>query len=463
MFWAHRTPLMLYQGASTFPVTFCLDTSLSPLRSGPSSLTFDPKLGQMQRECWSPPSQGSWSSANPSKPSCVTPPIPLTIPLPNKQSALYPPNLTPIPSASHPHCLTKGRLRLWLPTHPPPPAQGHSTLREAEHEQTKDTMIHAWEEDTYTAYGAGLFMWHCFAEQDRLPATQALLSAFVAHMAAAYSRRTISNYLNGVWAWHLLHGIPWALERREMDTMLWADKLTPSTSRKKKRLLYTPSFISAIWQHLNLEDPLDTAVFTYLTTCFYALAHLGKFMVLYPRELQLQCPYNPPQPSYDQDWNNLKVTVLHLLRIKAVGSQGKDVYWISQNKNYLHINQPPWKCTPFCILCQATPEAPPHQCKIPGEGSRCSQHGRPWATAGSWHQDQVNAWIPPPGYAFWCDESQVLGKQLLPPVPVETCCHHCPLHPGVPYLAQGFYSVHHAPSVLASFYLYQCKYPSFIR
>ncbi len=101
--------------------------------------------------------------------------------------------------------------------------------------------MHTWEEDMQEAYGAGLLMWHCFCdckeipERERAPATQSLLSAFIAHMAAAYLGRTISNYLNGVWAWHILHSVPWALDKKEMDTMLHAtNKLTPSTSKRKQ-------------------------------------------------------------------------------------------------------------------------------------------------------------------------------------------------------------------------------------
>lgn len=173
----------------------------------------------------------------------------------------------------------------------------------------------------------------------------------MAHMAAAYSGKTISNYLNGVWAWHLLHGIPWALEKREMDTILQAaDKLTPSTSRKKKRLPYTPTFILVIQHHLNLEDPLNAVVFTCLTTCFYASAHLGKFTVHTLGSFTSSAHITTCNLSYDQDRNNLKVTVLHLPRTKAAGSQGEDVYWASQNgdtdltaalDNHLCLNQPP--------------------------------------------------------------------------------------------------------------------------
>jgi hypothetical protein len=283
-------------------------------------------------------------------------PIPPTIAPPNKNPAPYPLNLTPLPSNFRPHCLARDRLRLWLPVCPLPLAQGHSALSEVERERTKDTMIHAWEEDTRAAYGSGLLMWHCFcdskgvSEYDRAPATQTLLSAFVAHMAAAYSGKTISNYLNGVRAWHLLHSVPWALEKREMDTMLRAaDKLTPNSSKRKKRLPYTPAFITAVQQHLDLENPLDAAVFACLTTCFYASARLGEFTVRTIGSFSPDAHVTIQNLSYDQDRNNLKVTVLHLPRTKAAGCQGEDVYWASQDgstdptaalENHLRINQP---------------------------------------------------------------------------------------------------------------------------
>ena len=65
-------------------------------------------------------------------------------------------------------------------------------------------MIHAWEEDTHVVYGAGLLMWHCFCnekgvpEEERALVMQDLVSIFVTHLAAVYSGRTISGYLNGV-------------------------------------------------------------------------------------------------------------------------------------------------------------------------------------------------------------------------------------------------------------------------
>ena len=237
-----------------------------------------------------------------------------------------------------------------------PTCLGIPTLSETDRERVKDTMMHAWEEDTRASYGAGLLMWHCFCdgratpEAEQAPASQALLSAFVAHMAAAYSGKTISNYLNRVRAWHLLHSIPWVLEKNEMDAMLQAaDKLTPSSSKRKKHRLYTPDFISAVRQQLDLKKPLNVAVYACLTTCFYASARLGEFTVRTPTTFNPSSHVTLQHLSYDQDHNSFKVTVLHLPRTKAAGNEGEDVYWASQDGemdptaalgNHLQINQP---------------------------------------------------------------------------------------------------------------------------
>ena len=270
--------------------------------------------------------------------------------------APYQQNLTPTPSSLRPHCLAKDRLRKWTPAAPAHASPGTHALSEAEREQIKDTMLHAWEEETRLSYGAGLLMWHCFCdskglpEAERAPASQALLSAFVAHMASAYSGKTISSYLHGVRAWHILHGLPWVLEKVEMDTMLRAaDKLTPSTSKRAKRRPYTPEFISAIRRQLDLNKPLDAAVFACLTTCFYASVRLGEFTVRTLSSFDPNVHITTRHLSYDQDRNNLKVTVLHLPRMKSAGNEGEDVYWASQNddtdptaalEHHLQVNQP---------------------------------------------------------------------------------------------------------------------------
>ena len=72
-------------------------------------------------------------------------------------------------------------------------------------------------------------------EADRAPVSQLLLMSFISTLAAAYSGSAISNYVCGIRAWHLLHGIPWKIDKPELDTLLKAaEKLTPPSSKRKK-------------------------------------------------------------------------------------------------------------------------------------------------------------------------------------------------------------------------------------
>ena len=104
--------------------------------------------------------------------------------------------------------------------------------------------------------------------------------SFISTLAAAYSGSTISNYVCGIRAWHLIHGVSWRIDKPELDTMLKAaEKLTPLSSKRKKRRPYTIDFILAIRHHLDLSTPMGASVFACLTTCFFATGRVGEFTV----------------------------------------------------------------------------------------------------------------------------------------------------------------------------------------
>jgi len=234
--------------------------------------------------------------------------------------------------------------------------QSRDSLPLDDQRRVAEVMMCAWEEDTRETYGSGLLVYHVFCdskgipEAERAPASQPLLSAFVANLAASYSGKTISNYLSGVRAWHLMHGLTWRVEKAEMDTMLRAaEKLTPPTSRRKQRRPYTPDYMGALRRQLNLEEPLDAAVYACLTTCFYASGRLGEFTVRRLDGFDSTKSVTRKHLSYDQDRNGLNVTVLHLPQTKT-SIDGEDVFWAKQNgvtdpdaalANHLQVNNPP--------------------------------------------------------------------------------------------------------------------------
>lgn len=147
-------------------------------------------------------------------------------------------------------------------------------------------MLFAWAESIRESYDSGLLVFHVFCdsrsipESERAPADSLLISTFIAFTAGSYSGKTIANYVFGVRAWHILHGMCWALNDEEIDALLKAtENLTPSSSKRKKRRPYTIEFICAIRDRLNLQSPLDSAVYSCLTTTFYRTARLGEFTV----------------------------------------------------------------------------------------------------------------------------------------------------------------------------------------
>jgi hypothetical protein len=220
-----------------------------------------------------------------------------------------------------------------------------------------EVMSNAWADSTRETYSAGILVYHVYCdvrglpEDRRAPASQQIITSFISSLAGAYSGSTIHNYIHGVRAWHILHGLEWKPNPLELDAVLkGADRLAPPSSRRKKRLPYTPEFIAELRQCLNPEDPLDAAVFACLVTCFYAAARVGEFVV--PR-LDAFSPVQHITSAnlrVDRNAEGLEVTVLHLPHTKAAPLEGEDVFWASHPgptdpyealNNHLRVNNPP--------------------------------------------------------------------------------------------------------------------------
>jgi len=169
-------------------------------------------------------------------------------------------------------------------------------------------------------------------------------------MAGHYSGKTISNYVFGVRAWHVLHGVPWSLNDPEVEALLKAaNSLTPASSKRSKREPYTIDLIIAIRSQLDLKEPLDAAVFACLTTTFYATARTAEFTIPRIDSFDPTLHIKPSDVSDSVDRNNLSTKNFHLPRTKAA-LHGEDVFWATQHglsdpdqalSNHFAINEPP--------------------------------------------------------------------------------------------------------------------------
>ncbi|TEB24501.1 hypothetical protein FA13DRAFT_1714661 [Coprinellus micaceus] len=150
-----------------------------------------------------------------------------------------------------------------------------------------------------------------------------------------YPASTICNYVFGVRAWHILHGVPWEMCPEEIESLLKAaNRLAPPSSKRKKRQPFTVDYLTTLRCGLNLEsDPLHIAVFTCLTTTFYTAGRLGEFTM---KTLKGTNGFNPEthvKPSdvrVEKDEKGLESTVFFLPRTK-VDQNGEEVSWSKQD------------------------------------------------------------------------------------------------------------------------------------
>jgi hypothetical protein len=195
-------------------------------------------------------------------------------------------------------------------------------------------MSSAWAESTHESYSSGILVYHVFCdvrgvpEELRAPASQSNITSFITSLAGSYSGATISNYIHGIRAWHVLHGLAWDLNQLEMEAALkGAERLAPPSSKRKKRQPYTPYFIALLHQHLNLDEPFDAAVFACLTICFYAAARLGEFVVPRLEAFSPSSHVTTANLRVDRNPDGLEVTVLHIPSTKSAPLEGEDVFW----------------------------------------------------------------------------------------------------------------------------------------
>lgn len=220
----------------------------------------------------------------------------------------------------------------------------------------EDVLTHAWAEGTREAYRSGLLVFHIFCDEklipktQRAPACEVLLASFISTIAGSYSGKTISNYLHGVRAWHLLHGAKWELDNRTTEVFLRAaENLTPPSSRRKKRQPFTVDIITNICSRIDDSKPLGAAVKSCLLTTFYSAARLGEFTVKRLNAFDPTLHVKVSDVTQTTDKNGLRMTVFHIPKTKSA-PEGEDVSWAAQSgptdpeaahKNHLHINSPP--------------------------------------------------------------------------------------------------------------------------
>jgi len=135
-----------------------------------------------------------------------------------------------------------------------------------------------------------------------------------------------------------------------MDALLKAaNSLTPPASHKLKREPLSVQNLELLAKRLNLDTPLDAAVFACITTTFWSTTRLGEMTTSRINDFNPQVHVKRSDVRSVQDRNGLTQVEFFIPKTKSA-PQGEAVSWAPQNgpsdpeaalKNHFRVNDPP--------------------------------------------------------------------------------------------------------------------------
>jgi hypothetical protein len=146
-------------------------------------------------------------------------------------------------------------------------------------------MIRSLDQDTRSNYGAGLLRFTQFcdsiniSEQDRMPASEALLAQFAAAHAGSASAKTLNNWLCGLQFWHVINGAPWSAASLLHHTRRGFSKMVPPSAHRAKRPPVTIEALSILFDNLDHTSHLDAAVSAVAMIAFWSCCRLGELII----------------------------------------------------------------------------------------------------------------------------------------------------------------------------------------
>ncbi|KAF5383676.1 hypothetical protein D9615_003673 [Tricholomella constricta] len=137
---------------------------------------------------------------------------------------------------------------------------------------------------TRQSYGAGLLRFTQFCdrlripEDQRMPASDLLLSAFVADASGSHSGECVRNWLNGLRSWHILNRADWhGQDPLVLSYKKSADKLGVRFKCPSRNPI-TLDHLLTLYHHLNLATHCDAAVWAAALVAFWGCHRLGELL-----------------------------------------------------------------------------------------------------------------------------------------------------------------------------------------
>ena len=156
-----------------------------------------------------------------------------------------------------------------------------STLSPSLADMAYRTVQSAFAPSTRSTYAAGVLRFNEFcdiwkvSEEARMPASPALLAAFVGQVRGRYAGGTVRTWLSGIRAWHVMHQADWHGDHEWVhNTRISANK-KGTLFRRPLRAPVSLEHLRILRDALDLSDPLHAAIWAVATVTFFSCRRLG--------------------------------------------------------------------------------------------------------------------------------------------------------------------------------------------
>ena len=136
-----------------------------------------------------------------------------------------------------------------------------------------------------STYAAGMLRFSQFcdkwqiSEGARMPASYALLCAFIGNYKGTTSGKTIKSWLSGIRAWHLTNHAPWYGDDKWVQMARISANKEGSSHKRPLRAPVSIEHLLALRKVLNLSDPFHAAIWAVALVTFFACRRLGEITV----------------------------------------------------------------------------------------------------------------------------------------------------------------------------------------
>jgi hypothetical protein len=149
-------------------------------------------------------------------------------------------------------------------------------------ESAKMSITGALATSSRSTYAAGLLRFNQFcdrwqiSEGTRMPASYALLCAFIGNHKGATSGRTIKSWLSGIRAWHLINHAPWYGDDEWVQMARTSANKEGSQHKRPLRAPVSIEHLLALRRVLILSNPFHAAIWAVALVTFFGCRRLGE-------------------------------------------------------------------------------------------------------------------------------------------------------------------------------------------